>query len=157
MRRRDLIVLLGGTAVAWPIASHSQQRKKIPRIGVLWHAANAEEEDVYLSVLTKAFNDRGYVDGKSVQLEHRLPDEDAGLAPMFFNQRVLVGVSAEMVPHRLLLFYGQDFPDFFRRAAGYVDRILTGAKPADPPVQQPTQFKLVINLRIAKALGLRIP
>ena len=75
MRRRDLIVLLGGTAAAWPIASHSQQRKKIPRIGVLWHAANAEEEDVYLSVLTKAFNDLGYVDGKSVQLEHRFPDE----------------------------------------------------------------------------------
>ena len=57
MRRRDLIVLLGGTAAAWPIASRALQPKKIPRIGVLWHAANAEEEDVYLTVVTKAFAD----------------------------------------------------------------------------------------------------
>ena len=75
MRRRDLIVLLGGTAAAWPIASRAQQPKKIPRIGVLWHAANAEEEDVYLRVLTKAFNDLGYVEGKNIELEHRFPAE----------------------------------------------------------------------------------
>ena len=64
---------------------------------------------------------------------------------------------AEMVPYGLLLSYGQDFPDFFRRAVGYADKILKGAKPADLPVQQPTQFKLAINLRIAKAFGLTIP
>lgn len=315
MRRRDFIALFGGAATVWPLAARAQQARKLPRVGVLWHAANAEEEDVYLSVLTKAFGDLGYVHGKSIQLEHRFPAEqpdrfraiarefveskvDAIIAvtalgakeakqatntipivfvaepdpvgsglveslahpggnttglsimaidvsgkrlglfkelvpnlsrvaimidprdssaprfiatyekaarllgistqivevttsngieqafsafaqdgingavlagPFLFNERVRVGISAlthkiptlsgvaEMAPHGLLLSYGQDFPDFFRRAAGYADKILKGTKPADLPVEQPTRFKLVINLKTAKALELTIP
>jgi putative ABC transport system substrate-binding protein len=83
--RREFIALLGGAAVAtsascsapWHLAARAQQSpNKIPVVGVLWHAASAEEEDVYLSVLLNAFHDLGYIDGKNVRLEHRFPAEN---------------------------------------------------------------------------------
>jgi putative tryptophan/tyrosine transport system substrate-binding protein len=316
MRRRDFLALSAGATVLSPVRSWAQRKTAIPRVGVLWHAASAEEEEDYLSVVKKAFSDLGYVEGTTIILEHRFPAERAelfrsmaqelvdskldvimavtelgakelrratssipivvvispdpvaaglvdslahpggnvtglslmsvdlsgkrlallkeavpglsrvtlmvdpkdpsfgrivslsteaaaslglelrisevtsptaitqaldqlaaergdallvGPGSLTFNERVRIGNSvlakklptevtvSEMVPFGPLLSYGQDFPEYFRLAVTYVDRILKGTKPIDLPVEQPSRFKLTLNLKAAKAMGLSIP
>jgi putative ABC transport system substrate-binding protein len=317
MKRRDFMFLIGGATVCVPLSAYAQQsRRKIPVVGVLWHAGSAEEEEIFLTTLRKAFNDLGYVEGKNIVLDHRFPAENPdrfrtlaqelveakvdvligvvsfgavelkkltntipiifvavpdpvgeglveslarpggnatgpsfmmtdlsgkrlsllkdavpnlsrvallidttdpfndsvikshqaasqllglslwpaqikmaddiepvlsqiaqnhadgliiGQGPGLFSLRASIGAAAianrlptvapveEFIPAGLLLSYGPEVSDLFRSAAVYVDKILKGARPADLPVEQPTRFKLAINLKTAKALDINIP
>jgi putative tryptophan/tyrosine transport system substrate-binding protein len=105
-------------------------------------AAQAREPNSGLFVPPDAFTFAYRVEIVSLAVRCRLP---AVYAFRFFTE--LGG----------LLSYGNDLNENFRRAATYADRILKGAKPADLPIQMPTKFELIINLKTAKALGLNVP
>ena len=75
MRRRDFIKLVGGGAALWPLAARAQSSKGVPRIGVLWHAGSSAEEGRYFTGFVDGLRDLGYVDGISIMLEHRFPNE----------------------------------------------------------------------------------
>jgi ABC-type uncharacterized transport system substrate-binding protein len=91
--------------------------------------------------------------GDSVLFNHR-----GQIAEMALRNRLpAASLQREYAEAGLLLTYGADLQDLYRRAAGFVDKIFKGAKPADLPVEQPTKYELVINLKTAKALGIIMP
>jgi putative ABC transport system substrate-binding protein len=109
MRRREFIGLLSGAAAASPLAANAQQSKNIPTVGVLWHAGSAEEEDVHLSVLVKAFNDLGYVEGKNMHLDHRFPAKKSmRLRVLQGNQEVIAGAVPAPPRQSLIILSGVD-------------------------------------------------
>jgi putative ABC transport system substrate-binding protein len=317
MQRRQFLTLIGGAAASWPFAAHAQRSGKVPRVGVLWHAGSADEEAVYLSALVRGLGALGYVDGSTIVLEHRFPNEQperfvslaaelaglkidvlvavtplgalaaqrasssipivfivvpdpvgtglvkslarpggnitglthiavelnakrialfkealprvtraallvnpndqrtmqrhideakaaaaslaleiqpveikslgsidqafdrivaerlegvvAGADGLFFQGRAAIAQAAltrrlplmvysrETLEAGALMSYGADVREVFRKAAGYVDKILRGETAADLPVEQPTKFEFLINLKTAKALGVELP
>ena len=108
MRRRDFITLLGGTAT-WPLAANAQQPAKIPHIGVLWHAANAEQEGTNYKAIVKGFADIGYIDGKTVVLEHRFPNEQPAQFRSMAAELVASGVD-------VLVVIGANAPPYAKEA-----------------------------------------
>jgi hypothetical protein len=136
MRRREFMTLVGGAA-AWPLAAGAQER--VRRIGVLM-SASAEDtvSQVRYAAFLQGLRQAGWEVGRNVRIEARW-------SPGLF------------VAAGRLASYGADLVEQYRQAAGYVDRILKGEKPADLPVQAPTKYETVINLKTAKALGLDIP
>jgi putative tryptophan/tyrosine transport system substrate-binding protein len=127
-----------------------------PALGVEIVAVNVSdpgEIENVLSAFGRLPNGGMVVTGSASALMHR--DLIVKLAaqhriPAIYYERSFVTAGG-------LISYGSDFVDQYRRAAGYVDRIFKGEKPADLPVQAPTKYELVINLKTAKALGLEIP
>ena len=155
---------------------------KVARVAVLYQANNArnmfEFKEVLpvsaralkLTMLPREVRDANDFERAFAAIKKERPDGLLVLGDPLTNPRPK-GIAAFAIKSRLpsmygikeavdaggLMFYGADLADSYRRVAYYVDRILKGAKPADLPVEQPTKFELVINLKTAKQIGLTIP
>jgi putative ABC transport system substrate-binding protein len=116
-------------------------------------ARTPEEFSPAFSAMARAHAEALYVLPDAFFFSHRVT-----LLKLASKARLpVIGVARQFADAGALMIYGPNLGDLFRRSAGYVDKILKGAKPADLPIQQPTQFELVVNLKTAKALGLIIP
>jgi putative ABC transport system substrate-binding protein len=120
------------------------------------HSLEVRSGDVFDAAFARAIS----ADDNAVMLMpaaegvvHRKQISDLALA----NRLPSIFFLREFVQSGGLMSYGPDRSDLFRRAAAYVDKILKGANPGDLPVEQPTKFQLVINLKTARALGLVVP
>ena len=154
---------------------------RVSRIAVLWDSSNpgmalrvretkAAAERSKVGFLDAGAHDLDGLEAIFAELSKRPPEAMLVTTEPFTRQhraRILDFMTRNAIPCMYedarfveeggLMSYGPNAPDLFRRAAVYVDKIIKGAKPADLPVEQPTKFELVINLKTAKALGLTVP
>src|SRR5262249_6476040 len=154
---------------------------RVSRIAVLWDSSNpgmalrvretkAAAERSKVGFLDAGAHDLDGLEAIFAELSKRPPEAMVVTTEPFTRQhlsRILDFMARNAIPCMYedgryveeggLMSYGPNVPDLFRRAAVYVDKIIKGAKPADLPVEQPTKFELVINLKTAKALGLTVP
>ena len=155
MKRRDFITLLGGAA-AWPLAARGQPGERMRRIGVLTSLlADNPQALARNAAFLQGLGELGWNVGRNLQIDYRLGAVDARRRYAYAAE--LVALAPEVILAVGLICYGPDELQQHRQAAGYVDRILKGEKPADLPVQAPTKYELIVNLKTAKALGLEVP
>jgi putative ABC transport system substrate-binding protein len=152
---RDL-AFLGNKAIQPEVLFFTAMERAAPRLGLNVKFVDAKAASDYEAAFASMARERveGLVVAPNlIYIENRKTIID------FATKAQLPAVyqSREFAEAGGLISYGINRPAFFRRAAIYVDKILKGAKPADLPVEQPTKFELVINLKTAKALGLTIP
>jgi putative ABC transport system substrate-binding protein len=176
----------GLTTIAWDLSGKRLELLKealsgVSRVGVLWNSANPTATRVFKEMeeagprLGVRIHPMGVRDPDELQKAFEVATKEHVGGLFVIEEAVMASYRTRVLglasKHRLpagsqykefaeaggLLTYGPDLPDLFRRAATYVDKILKGTKPADLPVEQPTKFEFVINLKAAKQIGLTIP
>ena len=150
------LAFLGNSAIQPEVVFFKAMERAAPRLGVSVKFADAKEPSAYDAAFARMARERieGLVVAPNlIYLENRRTIVDLAVKARF----PAVYQSREFSESGGLISYGINRPAFFRRAALYVDKILKGTKPIDLPIEQPTQFEMVINLKTAKALGLTIP
>jgi putative ABC transport system substrate-binding protein len=134
----------------------SAQQDAAKALGLQFRPRGAPTPDAIDAAFTELGSEG--TEGVTVATQPMMTQQSARIANAALVHRIpTVGYHPGMARDGLLISYGQDFLEYLRKAAVYVDKILKGAKPADLPVEQPTVLKLAINLKTAKALGLTIP
>jgi putative ABC transport system substrate-binding protein len=156
---RELLPKISRVAILWdetPTARITVQELEAEarRLGIGIHQVGVRGSSDFARAFSEAARARAVI----VVASSFMFTERKRIADLALKHRLPTALGArEYVEAGGLFSYAVSFPDRFRRAAWYVDRILKGARPADLPVEQPTTFELVINLKTAKALGLTVP
>ena len=157
MRRRNVLSLLSGAAMTLTVSARAKEVQDGAKARHMklesFEVGDPDELDSTFATMTRHRIDGLIVIGDPLTVRYRTRIVELAAK----NRLSTVYGIPEFVWAGGLLAYGPNYADLFRRAATYVDKILNGAKPGDLPVEQPTKFELVINLKTAKALGLTIP
>ena len=150
------VAVLWNPATAWHAKAIEDLKTVAPSLSIqlsLVGVRTPEEIDPAISAVSRAHAQALYVIGDPFLFTHRI----ALIEPALKGRLPTMHTARQYADAGGLMSYGANFSDLMRRSAGYVDKILKGAKPSDLPMEQPTQFELVLNLKTARSLGLTIP